>query len=337
MTITSSKPSVAPFSQAAQLCDELDELEKYESGTSTKDGIPLFTHLPGHPCISLHETGPLERFLYNEFYSEDLESLAPHLWVMSTQSSTNVNPLHQQRVRGRDVIVTESPRLHLVWIHNRVFIKPLPRYLLSHAFWGLLADPLRLGDQQKRILMAAKGFLRTYRYLIQHESDFLLAKQDHLRLIPEDITWPALCRFLNEVNQLSDSEVSERYHFGELRLSRLNFYAPLLLRRFNYEQVHGQYADYFARLYGPILFIFAIISTILNSMQVEIAVEGVSAANWVTLWPICRWFGAISLVATAAITLVVIMLWLWMIGSEWVYAIKCRWQKMQASHVSSTC
>lgn len=47
---------------------------------------------------------------------------------------------------------------------------------------------------------------------------------------------------------IDDAKVSGRYLYGELRLSRLNIYAPLLLRKFHYEQVHEQYGDYFERL-----------------------------------------------------------------------------------------
>ena len=72
----------------------------------------------------------LRRFLYRELWAVDLERMAPHLWIMSTQSSSNVSPLHQQKVKGREIVVTEDPRLHLVWIYDRVFIKPLPRYVL---------------------------------------------------------------------------------------------------------------------------------------------------------------------------------------------------------------
>ena len=54
---------------------------------------------------------------------------------MSTQSSANINALHRQRVKGRHIIITEEVRLHLVWIHDRIFVKPLPKYLLSHVFW----------------------------------------------------------------------------------------------------------------------------------------------------------------------------------------------------------
>ncbi|KAH8730326.1 hypothetical protein GQ44DRAFT_701175 [Phaeosphaeriaceae sp. PMI808] len=73
-------------------------------------------------------------FLEKELCSKDLEIMAPRLWIMTTLSSANIKPLHRQLVKGREIIVTEEPRLHLVWIHNRIFIKPLPHYLLSQAF-----------------------------------------------------------------------------------------------------------------------------------------------------------------------------------------------------------
>jgi hypothetical protein len=79
---------------------------------------------------------------------------------MTTPSSENINALHRQRVKGREVIVTEEPRLHLVWIHNRIFIKPLPRYLLSYAFWEGYLDERsnKLGKDQSDIRKAAAGF-----------------------------------------------------------------------------------------------------------------------------------------------------------------------------------
>lgn len=122
-----------------------------------------------------------------------------------------------------------------------------------------------------------------------------------------------------------------------LRLSRLNLYAPLFLHKFNYERVHWEYSDYFARLYGPILFIFAVISVILNSMQVEVAVEQVSAGNWEALWPICRWFSIISLVGTALICFCFVLLWLWMIVDEWLYAIRCRLRERQRKRDQTRC
>lgn len=102
--------------------------------------------------------------------------------------------------------------------------------------------------------------------------------------MPKDIDWPSFCRLIAEVSHVDDAAVSKRYCYGELRLTRLNFYAPLLLRKFHFKQVHGQYGDFFGRLYGPILFAFAVVSTILNSMQVALAANQLEASHWDEVW-----------------------------------------------------
>ena|SRR6266536_2051504 len=102
-----------PFSKSRQLNNDLDALG-FEIATNTT--IPLKLHLPGHPRIDLDDSTKLTEFLDREFCSPILEAMAPYLWVMSTQSSANVNPLHRQRVKGREIIITEDPRLHLVWV-----------------------------------------------------------------------------------------------------------------------------------------------------------------------------------------------------------------------------
>jgi hypothetical protein len=309
-----------PFLQSQQLCTDLEP----KDNTAQPN-----TFLPGHPCLMLNDLPRISQFLDDEFWSKDLEAFAPHLWVMSTYSSSNINPLHRQRVKGREIIITEEPRLHLVWFHDRVYIKPLPKYLLSYRFWEmfLVNQPTSLGSRRDAIRKAALGYLRTYRYLVQHESDFHIAKQDHLCLIPHDVDWVAFCRFISALDHIKDANVSGRYSYGELRLSRLNFYAPFFLRKFHFEQIHGQYGDYFARLYGPILFIFAIVSTILSSMQVGLAVDQVATTHWLALWPVFRSFSAVILIGAALLSLFFIILWLWLFLNEWVYAIRVRRQK----------
>ena len=114
-----------PFSKETQLvCD-------YESA----ERDPATTTLPGYPMIKSDDASHIKRFLKQELWSHDLETMAPRLWIMTTFSGANINPLHRQRIKGREIVVTEEPRLHLVWIHNRIFIKPMPRYLLSQNFW----------------------------------------------------------------------------------------------------------------------------------------------------------------------------------------------------------
>jgi hypothetical protein len=305
-----------PFSKANQLCVELD--------TSDPNHPPTHT-LPGHPDVLMSNLVGVLRLLEYEFCSKDLERFAPYLWIMSTYSGANINPLHRQRVKGREIIVTEEPRLHMVWIQNRIFIRPLPVYLLSHKFWdGFLGgSSAQIDPCRERIYQAARGFLRTYSYLIEHESDFVIAKQDHLRLVPLDMEWPRFYILMSEIKDIiHDEHVSERYHYGELRLSRLNLYAPLILHKFYFEQVYGQYGEYFERLYGPVLFIFAVVSTILNGMQVGLAVEQVSSRHWVALWSVSRWFSVTIVVLTALIAGCFVLVWLWLITDEWVFTIR---------------
>jgi hypothetical protein len=305
---------MSPFTKASELVQELEPAV----------GVPMTSTLPGYPSVVLNNAQCMKEFLEKEFCSQDLETMAPRLWIMTTFSSGNINPLHRQRVKGREIIVTEEPCLHFVWIRNRIFVKPLPRFLLSYTFWKrfLSEDANPLGAGQDAIRKAATGFLRTYRYLIQHESDFNIAQQDHLRLIPKGIDWDSFCRFISGLDHINDSSVSTRYHYGELRLTRLNFYAPFLLRKFHFEQVHGQYGDFFGRLYGPILFAFAVVSTILNSMQVALTAEQLVTSHWQSVWYVFQSFSIVSLIGAAIISMWFVALWLWIFLGEWIYTIR---------------
>jgi hypothetical protein len=89
-----------PFSKPHQLIRDLD---LNEAGK-----LPIVC-LPGQPSIKLDDSTRMKHFLEKEFYSKDLETIAPRLWVMTTLSSANINPLHRQRVKGREIIVTEEP------------------------------------------------------------------------------------------------------------------------------------------------------------------------------------------------------------------------------------
>lgn len=280
--------------------DQMPFPEEYElvpdlSNMAPSPGKPLL--LPGNPRIDLRNVKQLIDFMYRELRAKDLDDMAPKLWVLSTQSSANISPLHRQRVKHREIVITEDPRLHLVWMYDRVFVKPLPKYMMSRRFWVdyLLDESSPLGDDRKRICEAALGFLRSYYYLIVHESDFAIACKDDARLLPANITWAQFCNFSTRFNEIRDSQVSTRYHYGELRLTRLNLYAKLFIRKFQYEQIHGQYGAYFSRFYGPLLFVFAIWSLFLGAMQVELGVETLSASRWEAFWDACRWFSVLTL------------------------------------------
>jgi hypothetical protein len=116
-----------PFLKVNQLVHDLEP--------EPEPGASQSTTLPGQPSIPLDDLSFTEKFLADNLWSDDLKRIAPRLWIITTTLSANINPLHHQLVKGREIIVTEDPRLHLVWIHNRIFIKPIPQCLLSHTFW----------------------------------------------------------------------------------------------------------------------------------------------------------------------------------------------------------
>ncbi|KAJ5273931.1 hypothetical protein N7478_009056 [Penicillium angulare] len=136
-----------PFHEGDQLNNDLDASLDY---------------LPGYPRIKMSNEKELFDFIRQEVWSEDLESMSGRLWWMSKQDSSNISPLHRQRVKGRQIIVTEDPRLHLIWIDNRTFLKPLPRYITSYVFWDpFMSDPSKYGARVE-LRKAALGYLRTY-------------------------------------------------------------------------------------------------------------------------------------------------------------------------------
>jgi hypothetical protein len=159
--------------------------------------------------------------------------------MMSKQDSKNISPLHRQKVKNREIIITKDPRLHLIWYHNRIFIKPLLKYLLSHKFWlGHLSFKSPLTAEQKSLQRAVLGYLRTYVYLVRYESDFHITVSKGLQLIPKDVSFLKFSDFISQLKSITDREVSERYAYGEIRLTRLNLYSKILLRKFNFHRVN---------------------------------------------------------------------------------------------------
>lgn len=238
--------------------------------------------------------------------ADDLETLAPYLWLMSTRSSSNISPLHHQKVKGRQIILTENPRFHLIWYYEKIFVKPIPRYLLAHAFWRryLLNPSSSLGEQREMVLRAAIGLLRTYSFLCKYESDFRIALE--LRLVPEGTSWQQMCAFIDGFRYFGDAAVSQRYHYGEVRLTRLNFWTTIILHR-RYEMFEAQFGHYIAAWYGPWIVVFAVVSVALNAMQVVLSTYGLTNELWPMFVRTSQYFGTIAMGLVAlAMTLVIL-------------------------------
>lgn len=247
---------------------------------------------------------------------------------MSRQDSANISPLHRQRVKRRSIVVTEEPKLHLVWIDDRIFVKPLPQYLTSHAFWrDYLSDGAGATTRSRLVPIrkAVLGYLRTYFHLIQSESDFRIAQEANLQLVPPDMTWKQFCNLTARLDFIADDQVSGRYAYGEIRLTRLNFYAPLLLGKSHFQRVEYQYKEYFALFYGPILFAAALASILLSGFQVAVAVHETNVAlNSTVLLHVALWSSVVIMLCFCAVGLSMLSLFVYKVGKEWRYAIQCR-------------
>lgn len=218
--------------------------------------------VPGQPMIPLDDASVSE-FLRAELLTTRVDAMYTVLRFLSNRN--NISALHHQALKGRQILITERSDLHLVWHYDRIFIKPIPLCLLSHAFYAthVVHDP--------ELLLATSGFLRTYVRLIVHESDFEVAKKTSL--IPAgDVTWERWCHFIEGFKHLLDSQVSPRYHYGELRLTRLNFYCKLYLE-WSYFETTTQYTWYFAKFVAPYLFVFGAISVVLAAMQTALTAD----------------------------------------------------------------
>jgi hypothetical protein len=325
---TSQPMEEPPFRHDQQLCDCLAVTD---TGNILVKDAKLPASLPGQPRMEL-SSPQIRDYLRDEFVTPTLNTLAPSwLWLVAKQDSSHVSAVHQQLVRGREIVITENPELHLVWYYEKIFLKPIPEYLMSHAFWTyyLCRDSdfrksspvpsVRRSELVKGIL----GFLRSYSYLIRHESDYLLAIRESQRLLPDGVEWRDFALFITQFADVQDTDVSPRYHFGELRLTRLNFWVKVRLGRFYFQKVHGQYGSYFARFYGPLLFVFAVFSVLLSAMQVVLGVE--QAANvkgsWQTFASVSRWFSVVSIISAAVTILILLVILSLLIFREVIYAL----------------
>ncbi|MCJ1439900.1 MAG: hypothetical protein MMC23_000381 [Stictis urceolatum] len=324
----SLQQSLPPFEKRYQLKATLDPEQAPKNVSADGEST---SRLPGHPMVPLDNTQKLESFLHLEMFSSDLDIMAPYLWLMSRQTGTNVSPLHRQYVKNRRIVITEEAKLHLVWIDNRIFIKPLPAYLLSYAFWDQKLQPDNSKGNvaiTKQSRAAALGFLRSYCMLIRYKSDYEIAARPEARLLPACIEYDPLILFLASVEaNVSDEVVSMRYHYGELRLSRLNFYGKFILRRQHFHRVHSQYGAYFGRFYVPVLFLIEFLSMYLNAMQVGLGVEQVTSGQLGRLIISFKWFAFFTLVVGTWLVLGLLGLFIYKFVKEWSFAAQERHRK----------
>lgn len=269
-------------------------------------------YLPGQPRMRLDkpmrsmngEKEPLLEYLarcHNTTVLDDLLPFMRYIFVQ-TPSYKHIMPLHHQTSHAREIKVTENPGLHLVWYYEFIFIKPMPAYFYSRAFW----DYLQTADAD--LYKACLGFMRSYYMLIQYDLDFKQALKLHLIPNKGDDTSPSYeewCEFIQPFSQVGDDHVNRRYHYGELRLTRINRAALLFRGSLAYFHIYPQWGSFLEHTLTPIITVFAISSVVLNSMQVSLAAIATDtvdlSAAWRAFIDASLWFPIVVMLAIAFI------------------------------------
>ncbi|KAI1118688.1 hypothetical protein F5Y14DRAFT_399401 [Nemania sp. NC0429] len=273
-----------------------------------------------------------------------LDELYPNLDLVARKSSEHIDPIHKHLQNGRKITLTEDPNLHLVWNYGIVYIKPLPQYLLSHSFWK---EHLAPGSEHRG---EALGFMRSYERLIRHPSDFELARE--ARLIPssslsssasptptssrqqqqpqlqpkDELTYTAFAAFIRYFSDVADDDVSDRWHFGQIRLSRLNWAVRIFrpkaatkrgfLQRLFYEERFWQTGQFLSESVAPLFIVFAALSLVLSAMQVVLAAKSGSVeGSWRVFGDVSAWFAVLVIIVIVTVFLglgvVIVGIWAW--------------------------
>lgn len=265
-----------------------------------------------------------------------------HKWLWAVGRPMPPRALHQQKVLGRELVLTERMDMHLVWSGSRMFLKPIPRFLFEPRFW---ADHLNCKDrcyhqhsmqspldelaplknsgfcEKQKLRRCALGFLLSYAALISYESDFRIAHDTYL--LPEGMKWSAWKVFVRELLAIRSiyTHVNKRFVYGELRLNRLNIICRIgdgPIR--GYQPEYSQYASFFRANFTWLASLLAYMVIILSAMQVGLGVtvlqenEAFQAASY--------GFSVFSILAPLAAIAIIFAIFLILFVGNWVNTSK---------------
>lgn len=238
--------------------------------------LPAVYHAKSHKLQTIEETDEdsVQRYLSWELKVPRLNEIHDHLWLAGRP--TSARPLHRQAMLGRTIVITEQVDLHMVRQESRMFLKPMPDYLLSCEFWK--SHICKDGD----LYESACGFLLSYVWLVTSQSDLKMAQKEDL--LSSSITWPGWRSFIKSlllsINIESPKGVNKRYHYGELRLSRLNWIYRLFSRNTTLTTVvrgymygYNQYSDILRRNFAWVLVVFVYLTIVVTAMQLGLATD----------------------------------------------------------------
>jgi hypothetical protein len=237
-----------------------------------QESLPTIIHDKDAAHTVLEVANDIGRFFGADLNLSRLNEIHNHMWACGRP--LNARALHRQRMMNRKIVVTEQTDLHLLYHSSILFIKPLPAYLLSSVVWE------QYFNNDNDLHKDACGLLLSYAWLIRSPIDFKIA--EHETLLPENLSWQQwksiVHEFLTNVDANSLHQVNKRYHFGELRLQRINaayrMIPRLMIKNFvrGYLYGYNRYKALFQRSVGWVLVVLVWFSLILSAMQVGVSV-----------------------------------------------------------------
>lgn len=259
----------------------------------------------------------LENFVAHDLLATRLESVHNHLWMVGRMLPPR--PLHVQLLMSRAIVVTDKIELHLVWTKGKIFVKPLPRYLLDESFCKARIDG------KAKLAECARGILFTYTALVASESDFRIAFD--MGLLPRTMDWSAwrtIVRRFVERYSVSGQDIytviNKRYLYGELRLDRLNTIYRWLrgswLYGYSQETSPSLYSDFFTDNFGKLAAALAYMVIVLTAMQVGLADDLLE--NNKAFRQACYGFTIFSIVAPLAMTATILFVFIMMFLAHWI-------------------
>ncbi|KAF1970739.1 hypothetical protein BU23DRAFT_556461 [Bimuria novae-zelandiae CBS 107.79] len=294
-TVAASHPSSLPNGNGTADYGQVPVLD-------SASNIPL-TDVQSLPTLSANTYEPflvntdIATFVKEDLNLERLNRIHGHLWMCGRPNRARA--LHRYKMLQMEVLPTQQMDLHLVRFSNKLIIKPLAEYMLSHDFWTQYLC------EDEELHKTACGFLLSYIWLLNTPLDLKMAHE--LYIIPSFVTWHWWKAFVTEFVEHIDiralDQVNKRFHFGDLRLGRINSiyrirYATTHFVR-GYLYGYNRYVVFFQRKFSWILIVFVFFSLVLAAMQVGATVNPLQDDN--AFLTTCFGFVVFSMVSVAAV------------------------------------
>ena len=261
-----------------------------------------------------------------------LHVIIKYLWMAGRPVPPR--PLHHQLLLRREIVITERMDTHLLWGQGRIYLKPVPRFLLNPRFWDqyLASCAAAQGGPSPvcgrssaapcvrcRLRACSVGFLVTYAALVAHESDFHIAQEK--RLIPAETSWRQWRLFVRRPlrvwPQVVKTRAASRFVYGELRLNRLNLIYLVLGHSFRgYLPRWNSYGSFYRDNSELVVGGAAYCVIILSAMQVGLSTrladdEAFQAASYgMTVFSIVAPLGGVGLIVALFLIMFVVN-WAW--------------------------